>query len=67
MTIEIKLQPEDTVFYLDENKVKISTVRVVFVFKSKEETSIEYEVRGINYRLGESRVFSTKEELLASL
>lgn len=70
MKIETKFDvSENLVHLIHNNKITTGMIRKIRIFLSKNEISIEYEVRSHNedLRLSEISIFKTREDLINSL
>lgn len=75
-TITTKFSPGDTVFLMSDNKVTTGLIdsidiHVAYIFDGQyvcpDKVTVKYNTDGEKNGIDESRVFATKEELIASL
>ena len=62
-----KFNVGDTVYYMDDNKVKSSIITDIDYYIHKNETNLAYYLIDNTISKGESKLFSSKIELLNSL
>ena len=62
-----KFNVGDTVYYMDDNKVKSSIITDIDYYIHKNETNLAYYLNDNTISKGESKLFSSKIELLNSL
>ncbi len=67
MKVETKYNANQTVFFMHENKIKSGEIAVIDIHLVANDNSINITYKIFNYQnytFDESKIFSTKEELL---